>query len=173
MVLTGLRPFVIAVATAAGAGLLLHLFPSLELACFARGAAQLAGLFTGMPVEPMAGGWLLPYADLPVGVTAACSATDFFLMLAALIAWQLARRGHHPGRVVAASFVIAAPLTIFLNSLRVVTVTQAHRWFIPLLPASYGPLLHLLAGAAIFLPSLILVSLCLEFHGRTRLPSRA
>lgn len=151
--------------------LTLHLFPEVGLAVFARGAAQLAGLYAGAVVTPIADGWHLTIADLPIGVTAACSATDFFLMLAALLAWQLARRGLPLGLVVTASLLAAVPLAILVNALRVIAVAQAHRWFIPLLPDSWAAFAHLLTGAAIFLPALILISLALEFHGRSRQPA--
>lgn len=162
-----------ALAAALSGGLLLKFFPALELALFARGAAQLASLFTGRPLLRLDEGWLLPSPDLPVAVTAACSATDFFLMVATLMAWQFTRRGHHPARAWVTGLAAALPLAIFLNSLRVVAVTGAHRWLIPLLPDVYGAFLHLLTGAAIFLPSLIALNFLLEFHGRPRSPTPA
>ena len=161
-----------ALAAALCGGLLLKLIPALELALFARGAAELAGLFTGTPVVPINAGWLLPSPALPVAVTAACSATDFFLMVAALVSWQLARHGQHPVRATLAGLGAALPLAIFLNALRIVAVSAAHRWFIPLLPDAYGSFLHLLTGAAVFLPALIALNLLLESHGRPRLPAR-
>ena len=63
------------------------------------------------------------------------------------------------------------PLTLFVNALRVVTVTAAHRWLIPLLPSAYDAFLHLLTGVAIFLPALIALNLLLETHGRPRSPA--
>ncbi len=153
--------------------LCLTLFPSLELAVFARGAAELAGLFTGAPVISRADGWLLPNAILPVAVTAKCSATDLFLMVAALVSWQLTRRRVHPARALLTGLFAAAPLAIFLNALRVVTLIAAHRWLIPLLPGAYGPFLHMLTGAAIFLPALILLNLLLDSHGRSHFALRA
>ena len=168
-----IRALATALAAALGGLLLLNFSPALELALFARGAAHLAGLFSGTSVLRATDGWLLPSPDLPVVVTTACSATDFFLMVAGLISWQLTRRGKPPVRALLAGLLTALPLAIFINSLRVVTVTQAHRWFIPLLPEAYGPFLHLLTGAAIFPPSLIALNLLLEFHGRRQLPIRA
>src|SRR3954470_3547971 len=69
----------------------LKIWPELELACFARGAAGLAGLFTGTPVMPAQNGWTLPVTGQPIVVTAACSATEYFLIVSALVGWQLAR----------------------------------------------------------------------------------
>src|SRR5436189_213599 len=70
-------------ATAAVGGLLLQLRPDLEIELFARGAARLASLFTGVAVLRVEEGWLLGFGDRPVVVTAACSGADYFLIVAA------------------------------------------------------------------------------------------
>src|SRR4051812_2687613 len=69
----------------------LKIWPELELACFARGAAGLAGLLTGTPVVAAENGWMLPVTGQPLVVTAACSATEYFLIVSVLVGWQLAR----------------------------------------------------------------------------------
>ena len=145
---------------------MLKLIPSLELALFAGGSARLASLFTGAPVFRVEEGWALPTAGIPIMITAACSGTGYFLMVAALIGWQLARRGRSLGGAILVGLVVGLPLSITINSLRVVAVMQAHRWAIPLLPDAYGSFLHMLTGVAIFLPSLIALNLLLEYHGR-------
>ena len=151
---------------AACGGLLLVLFPPLELELFARGAAQLAGLLSGAPVLRSAEGWLLPSANLPVLVTSACSGADYFLIVAVLLGWHLSRRGRALPRAVLCGTVFACPLAIAVNALRIATLAQMHRWFIPLLPVSYAPFLHMLTGVAVFLPALIALHLLLEYHGR-------
>jgi exosortase/archaeosortase family protein len=98
-------------------------------------------------------------------VTAACSAAGFFVIVAALIAWHLARRGWSVAFSALEGLVAALPVAIFINALRIVTVAQAHRWVIPLFPDCFGPFLHLLTGVAVFLPSLIALNLILEHHG--------
>ena len=159
---------------AAGSGwLLLRLIPQLELGLFARGAAWLAGFFTGAPILRVEEGWMLAGSGQPVVITTACSATGYFLIVATLVSWQLARHGKSPGRAAVTGFCAALPLAILLNALRVVTVTQAHRWLIPRLPEAYGPFLHMLTGAAIFLPALITLNLLLEIHGRPRTSVRS
>src|SRR5436190_12534559 len=76
--------------SAAGAGaLLLQLLPQLRLELFAAGAARLGAIFTGAGLERGDTGWLIGLSERTVAVTAACSGTDFFLMVAALIAWRL------------------------------------------------------------------------------------
>jgi len=164
---------VVGLAAAAAGGVVLRILPSLELGFFARGAAGLAGLFSGAAVVAGDGGWMLGYAGRPMLVTVACSATDYFLIVTALIAWRMAAQGQPAWRAALYGLGAALPLAIFVNALRILTVAQAHRWVIPLFPATYGPFLHMVAGAAVFLPALIAISLTLEFYGRSRAPARS
>lgn len=142
--------------------------PGLELDFFAQGAAQIASLLLGAPLTRIDTGWLLSTTDRPVLVSTACSATDFFIIVAALLAWQSARRGSPLWRAAPTALVAAIPLAIAVNALRIVAVTQAHLWVIPHFPENLGASLHLLTGVAIFLPALIALNLLLELHGRIR-----
>lgn len=166
------RPILTASAAALLGVLILHLLPALELGVFARGAARIAGCLAGTAVQPSAEGWLLSGTAVPVAVTAACSATDFYLMLVTLIAWQLGRRSRPVWFALPAALLAALPLDLLVNALRIVAVAAAHRWLIPRLPDAYGPFLHMLTGAVIFLTSLMLLNLLLERHGHPR-PLRA
>lgn len=165
-----LRAVISAVAAAVTGALILRCVPALELSLFAAGAARLASFFTGTPVVRIAEGWLLPHSAGSVAVTAACSATDYYLMVVALITWQRTRHGQSALPALLVGLVAALPLTLFVNALRVITVTAAHRWFIPLLPATYGAFLHLVTGVAVFLPALIALNLLLETYERSRPP---
>jgi exosortase/archaeosortase family protein len=165
-----LRAPVAAGAAALIGALVLRLLPALELSLFAAGAAHLAGLFTGTPAVRIAEGWLLPHPAFPTAVTAACSATDYYLMVVALITWQRARHGQSPAPALIVGLLAALPLTLFVNALRIVSVTAAHRWLFPMLPSAYDAFLHLLTGVAIFLPALLALNLLLEIHGRSRPP---
>ncbi len=151
----------------------LKVIPRLELDFLAAGAAGLAGVFTGVGARRGDGGWVLSVGGMPAVVTEACSGADYFLILLALLGWQLVQRGRSIGIAILVGLPAAGLLTIFVNSLRIVTVVQAHRWVIPLLPASYGHFAHMLTGAAVFLPSLIALNLLLEHHGHTRTASRS
>ena len=155
-----------------GGALLLRVFPRLELEFFARGAAQGASLFTGAPVCRIEKGWMLPFADVPVVVTEACSATGYLLIVAALVGWQLSRHGRPPLLAIAVGLGAAGPTTILVNSLRIVAVAHAHRWIIPRLPAAYDSVAHLFTGVAVFLPSLIVLNLLLQAYGSRLSPSR-
>ena len=147
-----------------GVLLLLQAFPDLELAFLAQGAARLAGIFTGSPVFRTEHGWALPATSVPVVVTSACSATGFLVLVAALVAGQLARRGRSVGAAVLAGWVAAPPVAVFVNALRLVTVVQVHRWVGSYLPENYDAFTHLLAGVAVFLPALVALNLLLEFR---------
>jgi exosortase/archaeosortase family protein len=156
-------------AAAVGLGAaLLRGFPTLELEVFARAAASLGGLFLGVPVQRVESGWLLPTPGVPAVVTTACSATDYFLLVAAFLVWRGVRRGGGVLAALAFGLVAALPLTLTINAARIVVVVQAHRWVIPRLPAAYGPFLHLLTGVLVFLPALVVLSLVLEAYERSR-----
>jgi exosortase/archaeosortase family protein len=148
--------------------LLLGLMPLLKIRFFAGASAQLASLFLGTPVLRIEEGWLLPYLPEPVLVTAACSGVDFWLMVTALCAWQFSRSRSRIIIPALFALICAAPLSIAVNAIRIALVAQAHRWFIPLWPAAYAPFLHLLTGAAVFLPALIILHVILETHRSSR-----
>ena len=162
------------IAAACGA-LLLKVFPSLETELFIGGASRLAGLLAGVAAVRVDEGWALVFPGQPLMVTAACSATDFALMTAALLGWHFARRAERAALLPAAAagaLIVAVPLAITVNALRLVAVAQAHRWVIPRMPEAYGHFLHMLTGVAVFLPALIGMNLLLEFYGRSRIPAR-
>lgn len=157
---------------AAGAMILaaegLAMFPGVVNAVFMGGAARLASLLSGAAVTPMDEGWALAFAGQPVLVTEACRATDFYLMATAVIGWHLAARLRWWPLAPLCAALAAVPLTVCVNALRVIAVAQAHRWVIPRLPEPYEPFLHMLTGAAVFLPALIGLNVIFESYGRTR-----
>lgn len=151
----------------------LFLCDDLNVDIFAGGAAQLVAWLTGAPLESGSEGYLLLLAGQTIAVTAACRATDFFLITAALFSWHGARRFNRPLHlplVALGALGVALPVTLLVNALRIIAVAQAHRWISPQVPADYDAFLHLLTGLAVFLPALITVNLVLEHHGRRHLP---
>jgi exosortase/archaeosortase family protein len=156
------RSFMASLATLFAAALTLSLFPGLKLSLFAGSATQLAGLFFGTPVCRLENGWMLPSNPDPILVTSACSGADFWLIAATLWAWQIGHRHHSVIRSSLLALIWSAPFSILANSLRLVAVMQAHRWFIPLWPQAYASFFHLLTGVAVFLPSLIILHVYLE-----------
>lgn len=153
-----------------------QIFPGLKLEVFARVTAMLAALFLGGSAARTDTGWMLPHVSVPCVVTTDCSAADYTLLAAALIAWRAARSGRHIGMAVLLGSAFSGPFAIGVNALRVTVVTQAHRWAIPLAPESYGHFLHLLIGAAVFLPCLIALNALLhayERHARSSQPDPA
>jgi exosortase/archaeosortase family protein len=161
------RPIALGLLAPGLAWIGLQVFPNAEVEWFARGTGLLAALFTGASVERVDEGWLLGGAFQPVVVSAACSATHYYLTIVALLAWRLAVGRFSAPAVVGVAIAAAMPLVLFVNALRVIVVMHAHHWVIPQLPEAYGPFLHLLAGVAVFLPALICLNLLLEFYGNT------
>jgi len=171
-----LGPVLVALCAAGAGGVLLKLVSALETDVFVAGAARLAGVISGVPAEAGADGWMLAFAGQPLLVTTACSATDFFLMVAALLGWHGALRTERPVLLPVAgvvALIAAVPVTLFINALRLIAVAHAHVWVIPRMPEAYGAFLHMLTGVAVFLPSLIALNLIFEIYGRSRTPSRA
>jgi exosortase/archaeosortase family protein len=159
---------------AAGAGaVLLQAVPSLRMDLFAAGAAWLGAIFAGSGLGYYGDGWQMVVTDRSIVVTAACSGTDFFLMVAALIGWRLAGRAKSPAAAALAGLALALPLTILVNALRVVAVSQAHRWLIPLLPERYAAFAHMFTGCAVFLPALIGLNFLLETYAKRNRPAAA
>ena len=160
-----LPPAVVALLTAVLGGLTLFLFPTLDLGFFSAGSAKIAGLFCGAHPLRVDEGWLLSLRHHSVMITAECSGSHYFLIVAVLMSWQFARRGMSAGLAIIAGLSAAVPVALVTNSLRIVSVVQMHGWVIPHFPATYAPFLHLLTGVAVFLPSLIALNLLLESDG--------
>lgn len=159
------------IAASVGAALL-RCVPGLDHSLFAQGAARLASLLQPGSVRLVLEGWQIGPADAarPVVVTVACSATDYFLLIAALLAWRLAARRTdgfsfpRTAGVAALALGLALPLTLMINALRIVAVIAAHAWLIPDLPAAYAGFAHQLVGVAVFLPALLAIDLVLTAH---------
>ena len=160
------RPLACGALTAVCGLAVTQFFPGLSLGLFARGTAVLAGCLGGAPVVRVENGWLLGFNRIPVIVTEACSASDYFAILAGLIAWQLAAQGRRLLSAPLIGLFFSVPLTLGVNAMRVVFVASVHRWIIPLMPENCAYFLHQLAGVAVFLPSLIVFNFILETHGR-------
>jgi exosortase/archaeosortase family protein len=154
------------VAAAGGGALLLSMVPQLRIDLFAAGAARLAASLLGAVLERGETATLMTLSDRTVAVTAACSGTDFFLMVAGLLGWRLAREDRSFVRIALTGLALALPVTLFVNALRLVVVIQAHRWVIPQLPERHGAFAHMITGAAVFLPSLIVLNLLLELYAK-------
>ncbi len=167
------HPFLAPLLALAAAVALVSVFPAAAFSAFAGGAAHLADLFYAGSVERVAEGWRLAPASFPrpVLVTRACAATDYFVLLAPVVAWRLRPLLRGPVAAAALGLALAVPLTLAINALRILAVAEAHRWVIPRFPAAYGDFLHLLVGVAVFLPALLVLNLVLRHHVSARLPS--
>ena len=167
------RPVIVGLTAAVSGALLVQLLPSLRIDVFAAGAAKLAALLLGAEVERAHAAWVIAVGDRSVAVTAACSGTDFFLMVAALLGWRCLGAGRSFTRAVLGSLVLALPVTVLVNALRVAAVAQAHRWLIPMLPEQHAAFAHMFTGVTVFLPSLIALNLVLETYAKRHRPAAA
>lgn len=148
-------------------GAALQAFPGLESGVFVRVSAWLAGILTASPVEATTAGWVFQFHGLPMLVSAACSATDYWLIVTALLAWQFGRGQTGAARAILAACLLSAPVAIAVNVARLTSLAVAHRWLIPLAPEAYANVLHLMLGIAVFLPALIALNALLEHrHAR-------
>lgn len=147
-----------------------YFIPNVELQLFARGAAEMAGLFSGAPVLHIPEGWLLPFHHQAVLVNEACSGVTFFVMLTALLSWHIARIRNSVASAIMLALPLSLALALTINALRVLCLAQMHRWVIPLLPETYAHTAHLMVGVAVFLPALIVFNLAFEYYGN---PQRA
>jgi exosortase/archaeosortase family protein len=167
----GWRSAAVGASAAALGALVLNAVPALRIEVFAAGAARIAAFLTGSELVRGDAAWLIQVGDRTVAVTEACSGTDFYLMVAGLLGWRIFGRGQSFVRGVLVSLVVALPVAMLVNALRVVAVTQAHRWLIPLLPERHGAFAHMLTGVAVFLPSLIALNFALETYAKRHRPA--
>jgi exosortase/archaeosortase family protein len=139
--------------------------PNVELWLFARATAAVAGLLSGAPSMYSSDGWLLPFQHQTLLVSEACSGASFFIMLASLLTWHLCQRWSRAVPAVLIGLPLALALSLLINALRVLCLSQAHRWLIPLLPENYAHITHLMIGVAVFLPALIALNTAFELYG--------
>lgn len=139
----------------------LRQWPAIEMDVLAQGAARVASLFLGCPLIREEVGWTLESSRVASTVSAACSGADFLAIFAVVLAWRLTARGLNTARSLAITLTASVPLVIVINAVRIVAVTHAHRWVIPLFPASCSAFLHLATGVAVFLPALIFLHVLL------------
>jgi exosortase/archaeosortase family protein len=162
------RAAAVGLTAAVTGALLVQIIPALRIDLFAAAAAKLAAMLLGADVERTQSAWVIAFGDRSVAVTAACSGTDFFLMVAALAGWRLMGHKNNFARAVLTSLALALPVTVLVNALRVAAVAQAHRWVIPMLPERHAAFAHMFTGVIIFLPSLIVLNLVLETYAKRR-----
>ena len=134
-----------AVAVALGVKLAVDALPDAAVAFgFMRPAAWLATIYLGAAFDIPT--MTISARGVTIAVVRACSATDFFSMVFALLAFampirQLALR--LPAVVVLAWFA-----AVLANSVRLVLIVCADGFF----PASHIPVVHMTIGIAVFLP---------------------
>lgn len=145
--------------------------PEIELDFFARFSAQLAAWFSGTSLTRESLGWAFLHKGLPVLVTRDCSASDFALLAAMIVAWNPPTRPSSFLAAVAWGLLGGVLIALLVNALRVLAIMELYRWVIPQVPGSYEKILHLLVGTAVFLPALLLLHSALHVYGTRSRPT--
>ena len=135
----------VAFAVAFAAKLFVDVLPdALVESVFTRPASRVAAFYLGAAFDPSA--MRLSARGVTLEVVRACSATDFFSILLALLAFAIPVRSL-PLRIPAA--VLSAWLVAVLaNAVRLVLLVYADGFF----PTSQIPAVHMALGIAVFLP---------------------
>jgi exosortase K len=131
---------------------------------FAYPAAFLASLFFGVHMVILNSQDIFIPLHHPIHVIPACSAYSFFCLLVAMIVVDSCRFQKLPRMI--ASFIVALPaayiITIFINSLRIICAYYANEAAKVLLPSNFQSAMHQGVGIAVFLTTLMVVSVVLE-----------
>jgi len=154
--------------TCALAYLILWSIPALEMTWFVPVAAHVASLFSGAHAGIDNAGWILLSGNMEVLVSRSCSGTGFFVILSALLSCHLAGKGWRILTACFLSLLLAGFLAPLINGFRITVVVELHRWILPYFPQAWHAFLHMLAGAAVFLPVLVFVNFLLEKHARDK-----
>ena len=111
---------------------------------FMRPAARLASLYLGAAFDPSS--MTLSARGVTLVVVRACSATDFFSMVLAILAFSIPvrRLALRLPAAIAAAWAVA----VVANAVRLVLLVYADGFF----PASQIPVVHMAIGIAVFLP---------------------
>ena len=135
-----------AVVVALGVKLALDALPDAAVAFgFMRPAARLAALYWNADFD--AAQVAIRVADVTLVVVRACSATDFFSMVFALLAFAMPIRSL--ARRITASLALAWLVAVTANAVRLVLIVYMCG-FIPLVSV---PAVHMSVGIAVFLPA--------------------
>ena len=123
--------------------------------------ARAAAFYYGVPLYTEPVGFVA--RGVAMEVTRECAATDFFSIVCGLLAAKVLLSGKLRAAAKAAAAVAAVPAaylcTIAANSLRLVALVPVDA----ALPRSSVPVVHLVAGAAVFLGVLVLLCMILKF----------
>lgn len=132
---------------------------------FVYPSAYIASFFLGSgPIMTVSNEVLIPMAGQFINVTSKCSAFGFACLLYAILMINLMnhsqRRGWLQGGLLALPVTVI--LTILVNGCRIICAFYLHKMGQLLLPLNFQAAIHQGVGIAIFLTTLILVTLFFE-----------
>ena len=147
-------PAVLLAAIAVASALVLRRSGS-DLSFLITPAAKVVGLFTGAPHVPIDDG--MAFHSLGIVIDRSCSGASFLTVLLsvfALLLWRMRRGGPSDWWWAIALLLLAYPVTLLVNSARIVGILQLQRMLGPL-----SPTVHELLGGFLLLGFLFLISL--------------
>lgn len=132
---------------------------------YASPSAYVSSFFLGVtPVMTKDNDVLLPLPGQRIKVTSQCSAFGFFCLLSALLLMKMPTIW--PKKKILTGYVLALPLayaiTILANACRIICAYHIHQLGRMFLPDIFQAALHQGVGIAVFLSTLITVTLILE-----------
>lgn len=132
---------------------------------YALPSARIAGLFLGMaPVMTAQGEVFIPLANQLINITSKCSAFGFSCLLFAILIINVLKMKSNTKKLIGC--VLALPLayviTIIANGSRIVCGYYAHKVGQMILPDNFQSTIHMGVGIAVFLSTLIGITLIFE-----------
>lgn len=129
--------------------------PSFWRSAFVIPTAWIASWFMSATCILTPQGCLLITPTSPVHVTLACSAANFFILLASLLAGQVLVLQRPRIVILALTFLTSYLVALAANSARVVFAWYAGQWTERFLPSHFAAAVHMGAGILVFLVFLI------------------
>lgn len=166
--LSGTKAPAIGLIAAAAAVAVILREPDSDIAFLVAPVAQAVGWFTGSPYVPEGDGMAFP--SMGMIIDRSCSGATFLMVLlfvSALFLWR-SRAGARTAWVCAlALLVLAYPITLVVNSARIISILQVQRMLGPLSPASHEALGAFVLLSFLFMYSLLATHLMRPAHART------
>jgi exosortase K len=125
------------------------------LTVFAMPAAWLSATLLGTRCVPVDAGYMLDNGTLPVLVSAACSGSNFYILVVAMGIGLAHRRHQLRVATILTALVIAYPITVLTNTCRITLGFHAAIWARQILPQAMWAGAHLTVGVLVFIVALI------------------
>ncbi|MFA5784806.1 MAG: exosortase/archaeosortase family protein, partial [Phycisphaerae bacterium] len=124
-----------------------------------------SSLFLGSQCLPVHEGYLLLRSSIPIRVTQACNAASFFILTLSLFVGLAVKYRKQTSRFIIFSIpLLAYPVTIIANSVRIIAGAYITNWTRAALPENFWPSIHLAVGITVFLTFLTICYLLIAWR---------